>query len=291
MKQIETSELIVNADGSIFHLHLLPEQLANDVILVGDPGRVALVSRHFDKIECEVKNREFITHTGYYKGKRVSVIATGIGTDNIDIVMNELDALVNIDLDKRLPKEEHRTLNFLRIGTSGGLQEETEIGSFLLSETAIGFDGMLNFYADCTKVCNIDMEQQFMKHLNWNPRLATPYFVDGSKKLASKFDDTFKHGITISAPGFYGPQGRELRLNIQDKNINDKIRSFRYNNRCVTNYEMESSAIFGLSKLLGHEAATVCLIIANRYAKKFVKDAAPKMDLLIETALESFLMK
>ncbi len=289
MKQIETSELIVNADGSIFHLHLLPEQLAAHVILVGDPGRVALVTKHFDNIECKVQNREFVTHTGFYKGKRISVLATGIGTDNIDIVLNELDALANIDLKNRVPKDEHRTLNFLRIGTSGGLQEDTEIGSFLLTETAIGFDGMLNFYEDCPKVSNLDMEEKFMKHLSWNSRLATPYFIDGSKELADKFGSEFKRGMTISASGFYGPQGRELRLRVQDRQINEKIRSFRYEGRCVTNYEMESSAIFGLSKLLGHNAGTVCLIIANRYAKQFIKDPAAKMEELIVKSLDAFI--
>lgn len=287
MKQIEASELIVNADGSIFHLHLLPEQLADDVILVGDPGRVALVTKHFDNIECKVQNREFITHTGTYKGKRISVLATGIGTDNIDIVMNELDALANIDLKNRVPKSGHRTLNLLRIGTSGGLQEDMAIGSFLLTETAVGFDGLLNFYRRRDEACNLDMEEKFIKHMSWNPRLANPYFVDGSKLLADKFDEHFRRGLTISAPGFYGPQGRELRLEIQDREINDKVRSFRYNGRCITNYEMESSAIFGLSKLLGHNAGTVCLIIANRYAKQFVKDAAPKMEELIERSLDA----
>lgn len=290
MKQIEESELIVNADGSIFHLHLLPEQLADDVILVGDPGRVALVSKHFDNIECKVQNREFVTHTGTYKGKRISVLATGIGTDNIDIVMNELDALANIDLKRRVPKDEHRTLNLLRIGTSGGLQEDIEIGTFLLTETAVGFDGLLNFYSRRDEVCNLDMEDKFMHHTSWNLRLANPYFVDGSKHFLEKFDSEFRRGITISAPGFYGPQGRELRLEIQDREINDKIRSFRYNGHYITNYEMESSAIFGLSRLLGHNAGTVCLIIANRYAKHFAKDAAPLMEDLIERTMEQLIM-
>ncbi|MCF0206836.1 MAG: nucleoside phosphorylase, partial [Bacteroidales bacterium] len=275
MKQIASSELIINGDGSVFHLHLLPEQLADNVILVGDPGRVSMVSRHFDNIECDVRNREFITHTGTYKGKRVSVLATGIGTDNIDIVMNELDALANIDLKTRSIKENHRSLNLLRIGTSGGLQEDIKIGTFLLSETSIGFDGLLNFYKGCEEVCNLDMEAKFMKHTSWNPRLANPYFIDASADLCKKFGEEFVRGITISAPGFYGPQGRELRLEIQDKDINEKIRSFRYDSRRVTNYEMESSAIFGLSQLLGHKAATVCLIIANRYAKEFAKEVAP----------------
>ena len=197
MKQIEESELIVNADGSIFHLHLLPEQLADDVILVGDPGRVALVSKHFDNIECKVQNREFITHTGTYKGKRISVLATGIGTDNIDIVMNELDALANIDLKRRVTKDEHRTLNLLRIGTSGGLQEDIEIGTFLLTETAVGFDGLLNFYSHRDEVCNLDMEEKFVHHTSWNPRLANPYFVDGSDFFLKKFGKEFRRGITI----------------------------------------------------------------------------------------------
>lgn len=287
MKQIEASELIVNADGSIFHLHLLPEQLADDVILVGDPGRVALVSKHFDNIECKVQNREFVTHTGTYKGKRITVLATGIGTDNIDIVMNELDALANIDLKKRIANDGHRTLNLLRIGTSGGLQEDIAIGTFLLTETAIGFDGLLNFYRRRDEACNLDMEEKFLKHMTWNPRLANPYFVDGSDFFLKKFGSEFRRGITISAPGFYGPQGRELRLEIQDSDINDKIRSFRYNGRSITNYEMESSAIFGLSKLLGHNAGTVCLIIANRYAKQFAKDAAPLMETMIEKTLDT----
>ncbi|MBQ2076166.1 MAG: nucleoside phosphorylase, partial [Bacteroidales bacterium] len=287
MKQIEESELIVNADGSIFHLHLLPEQLADDVILVGDPGRVALVSKHFDNIECKVQNREFVTHTGTYKGKRISVLATGIGTDNIDIVMNELDALANIDLKRRVTKDEHRTLNLLRIGTSGGLQEDIEIGTFLLTETAVGFDGLLNFYRRRDEVCNLDMEEKFVLHTSWNPRLANPYFVDGSDFFLKKFGKEFRRGITISAPGFYGPQGRELRLEIQDRQINDKIRSFRYDDHYITNYEMESSAIFGLSRLLGHNAGTVCLIIANRYAKHFANDAAPLMEDMIEKTLET----
>ena len=287
MKQIGKSELIINSDGSIFHLHLKPEHIAKDIILVGDPGRVALISEHFDNIEHKILNREFITHTGTYKGKRLSVIATGIGTDNIDIVLNELDALVNIDLETRTIKQDHKSLNFIRIGTSGGLQEDMDVDSYLMSETAIGFDGLLNFYKDQDKVCDADIEQAFLKHMDWNPRIASPYFIKSSNELMDRIDNNFRRGITISAPGFYGPQGRELRLEIQDRNINDKIRSFRFENRHITNYEMESSALFGLSALLGHKAATVCVIIANRYAKAYSKDYKIPMKKLIKLVLDS----
>ncbi|MDD3858666.1 MAG: nucleoside phosphorylase [Bacteroidales bacterium] len=286
MKQIAESELIINNDGSIFHLHLKPEQLAENVLLVGDPGRVALISSHFDKIEHKVQNREFITHTGWYKGLRFSALATGIGTDNIDIVLNELDALVNIDLKTRTPKKEHKSLNLVRIGTSGGLQEDMSVDSFLMSETAIGFDGLLNFYKRRDEVCRLDIENAFVKHMNWNPKIATPYFVDASTEMMTKIGKDIRKGLTISAPGFYGPQGRELRLEIQDSNINDKIRAFRFDNKCITNYEMESSALFGLSALLGHKAATICVIIANRYAKQYSKDYKPAIKELIQIVLD-----
>lgn len=285
MKQIAESELIINNDGSIFHLHLTPDQIADNVILVGDPGRVATISDMFDSIEHKVQNREFVTHTGYYKGKRFSALATGIGTDNIDIVLNELDALVNIDLKTRTPKTEHKSLNLVRIGTSGGLQEDLDVESFLMTETAIGFDGLLNFYKRRNEVCRGEIEQSFLKHMNWNPIIATPYFIDGSKELLNKLGDGIRKGMTISAPGFYGPQGRELRLEIQDGDINEKIRAFRFDNKLITNYEMESSAIFGLSALLGHKAATVCVIIANRYAGKYSKDYKPAVKKLVEIIL------
>ncbi|HOZ31234.1 MAG TPA: nucleoside phosphorylase [Bacteroidales bacterium] len=286
MKKIAESELIINSDGSIFHLHLQPEQLAENILLVGDPGRVATISEHFDKIEHKVQNREFVTHTGWYKGVRFTALATGIGTDNIDIVLNELDALVNIDLKTRTPKTEHKSLNLVRIGTSGGLQEDLEVDSFLMSETAIGFDGLLNFYKRRDEVCRLDIENAFVKHMSWNPKIATPYFVDASNDIMNKIGKDIRKGLTISAPGFYGPQGRELRLEIQDADINDKIRAFRFNDKCITNYEMESSALFGLSKLLGHKAATVCVIIANRYAKQYSKDYKPAVRKLIEIVLD-----
>jgi uridine phosphorylase len=286
MERIGDSELILNGDGTIFHLHLKPENIADTIILVGDQDRVETVSAYFDKIEFTVQNREFKTQTGTYKGKRFTVLSTGIGTDNIDIVLNELDALANIDLDKRIPKEKHTTLNFIRIGTSGALQGDIPVDTPIISETSIGFDGLLNFYADRDKVGNQDIEDKFISYMNWNKRLSAPYFVDASEDLITKIGAGMRRGITISAPGFYGPQGRVLRLKIQDPNINQKITEFEYNGRKITNYEMESSAIFGLSKLLGHNSVTVCNIIANRIRKEYSKDYKIKVDELIKTILD-----
>jgi uridine phosphorylase len=287
MKPIAESELIINQDGSIFHLHLKPEHIANDIILVGDPGRVKVVSSHFDKIEYEINNREFFTHTGFYKGKRISVISSGIGTDNIDIVVNELDAIANIDLKTRLIKENKRKLNFIRIGTSGALQGDIPVDSYLISKMAIGFDGMLNFYADRNQVSNLDIEQAFLKHSGWNPLLAKPYFINASDELVNKIGNGIRKGVTISASGFYGPQGRQLRLPTADPKLNDKIESFDFNGEKITNYEMESSAIYGLSKLLGHEAVTVCAIIANRITKEYSKDYKPIIQSLVKHVLDS----
>jgi len=281
------SELIINPDGSIFHLHLLPEDIADTIILVGDPGRVETVASFFDQIELKKQNREFYTITGYYKKKRLTVISTGIGTDNIDIVVNELDAIANIDLKTRKRKAEHKTLNFIRIGTSGSLQANIPVESFLMSKKSIGFDGLLNFYADRNKVTDNEFEDAFKNHVNWNKLLPSPYVVNASDELIKKLDgpDMIK-GITISAPGFYGPQGRQLRLPIVDVDINDKIEAFEYNRQKVTNYEMESSAIFGLSALLGHNALTICVIIANRIQKEFSKDYKPAVKELIGVVLE-----
>ena len=265
MKRIAESELILNDDGSIFHLHLKPEQLADKIILVGDPGRVQLAASFFSSVECEVESREFRTSTGIYKGKRLSVISTGIGTDNIDIVMNELDALVNVDFETRLPKATLRQLEIIRVGTSGSLQVDIPIDAFLISEKSIGFDGLLNFYEHRNKISHIDFEQAFTTFVHWNELLAKPYVVDSSAELVARLhsDQTVK-GVTISAPGFYGPQGRVIRLNTMDNGLNDKIAAFRFEGYKITNYEMESSAIAGLSLLLGHKATTVCAIIANR---------------------------
>ncbi len=286
MKEIPASELIINADGSIYHLNLRPEQIAENIIVVGDPGRVKMVSAHFDEIHHEVQNREFITHTGVYKGKPISVVSTGIGTDNIDIVLNELDALVNIDLNTRLPKETHKTLHIVRIGTSGGLQEELDVDSFLMSKCSIGFDGMLNFYEKRNDVALLDIEAAFKKHMNWNPILNNPYIVPASEKLMKQIGYDLTSGITISAPGFYGPQGRVLRLNLQVEDMNEQLRAFRFDADKITNYEMESSALYGLSAMLGHEALTICVIIANRYNKQYSKDYHPAVEKLIELVLD-----
>jgi uridine phosphorylase len=286
MKYIADSELIINSDGSIFHLHLLPQQLATNIILVGDPERVSTVASFFDTKECEVSNREFKTITGTYKGKRISVVSTGIGTDNCDIVINELDALANIDFDTRTIKTEFTQLTIVRIGTSGGLQPECGIGSYVVSEKSIGFDGLLNFYADRNKVAEIDFENEFKKQVNWSPLHCSPYVVSADKELVNRIaKDDMIRGITISANGFYGPQGRELRLGLADPELNKKIENFSYNNYKITNFEMESSAIAGLSKMLGHKAMTVCYIIANRLAKKANANYHNAIEELIDTVL------
>lgn len=286
-KQIAPSELILNPDGSIFHLHLKPGQIAGDIILVGDPGRVEMIAGLFDEIEVRAQNREFVTVTGHYKGKRISVLSTGIGTDNIDIVINELDALVNIDLETRKIKTTLTSLNIIRIGTSGALQGDIPVDGFLVSRKAIGFDGLMNFYARREEIADLPFEEAFKLHTNWNPILASPYVVDCDLALYDKITDIeFIPGITISAPGFYGPQGRELRLDIADPQINDKIESFRFNDMKITNYEMECSAIYGLSKLMGHQALTVCIIIANRITRNASIDYKPVMKQLITKILD-----
>lgn len=288
--KLESSELIINDDGSIYHINLLPSEIADKIILVGDPGRVATVSSFFDKIEIKKQNREFITHTGTYKGERLTVMSSGIGTDNLDIVVNELDALVNIDLKTREIKDKHHSLTLIRLGTSGALQEDIPVHTFLKSETACGFDGLLNFYAKRNDVCHAEIEAAFKKHTNWNPILASPYFVDSCEKLSSLFTDCTS-GITISAPGFFGPQGRVLRLDIVDAEINNKISSFDFNGRKITNYEMECSALYGLSKLLGHHALTICTIIANRLRKEYSKGYKDRVKEMIYMTLETITAK
>lgn len=284
---IKSSELIINSDGSIFHLHLKPEQIADHIILVGDPGRVELIGKMLADVEFVVQNREFVSTTGKYNGKRITVVSTGIGTDNIDIVVNELDALANINLTTREINPEHRTLNFVRIGTSGGLQDFLDVNSFVISEKAIGFDGLLNFYANRDAVSDLAFEEAFRAHTGWNKQLTSPYVVDCSKKLLDKIHaGKTVAGVTISAPGFYGPQGRVLRLPLADPNLNEKIESFEYNGHRITNFEMECSAIYGLSKLLGHEALTVCLIIANRVKKDANANYHHSIETLIELVLE-----
>lgn len=283
---IKQSELIINKDGTIFHLHLKPENLAKKIILVGDPGRVTTISNVFDKIEFTTQNREFKTVTGTYKNQRISVISTGIGTDNIDIVLNELDALVNIDLEKREIKKEKQALEIVRIGTSGGLQEDLPVNSFVVSKKSIGFDGLLNFYANREDYCDMLFEKSFKQFTNWNPLLASPYVVDASKTLLNKFDSSdFHWGVTISAPGFYGPQGRELRLPLANPELNHLIEEFSFDDLKITNFEMESSAIYGLSKMLGHKALTVCLLIANRVSLTANESYHDEMKKLIQIVL------
>ena len=282
----EPSELILNGDGSIFHLKLFPGDIADTIILVGDPNRVEMVSAFFDSIEIRRSNREFVTHTGSFRGKRITALSTGIGTDNVDIVLNELDALANIDLDERRLKTTHRTLRLVRIGTTGGLQKDIPINSIILSRYAAGFDTVLNFYADRNKVADLAMEKAFMEHSDWPPLLHHPYFVRSSDNLFRLFPPETHSGITISAPGFYGPQGRKLRLQLMDPKLNDKLESFRYRDLRITNYEMESSALFGLAKLLGHEAVTLCAMIANRASLEFTEDYKGLVNKLIKFTLE-----
>jgi uridine phosphorylase len=284
MKQIATSELVLNPDGSVYHLNLKPEHIANDVIFVGDQNRVPKVAKHFDSQEFDIQKREFRTITGKYKGKRITVISTGIGPDNIDIVMNELDALVNIDLETRTIKEKHTTLNIVRIGTSGSLQTDIPVDGFVLGTHGIGFDGVLHSY-DCEHILEKDIEDAFIKHTNWNTRKARPYVVKNSAKLQQKLmSDKVYTGMTGTAVGFFGPQGRVLRLALEDANLNSKIDSFNYNGLRVSNLEMETSAIYGLSKLLGHNACSMNAIIANRANKTFSQDPyKPVEELIIYT--------
>ena len=287
MKHFPESELIINADGSCFHLHLRPEQLADKVILVGDPARVNTVAAHFDSIECEVQSREFHTITGTYKGKRITCQSHGIGCDNIDIVMNELDTLANIDYETRTEKPEHRTLTCVRIGTCGGLQPFTPTGSFVASVKSIGFDGLLNFYADRNKVCDLELEEAFKKHMNWNPIKGAPYVSIADADLIEQIaKDDMVRGYTISCGGFYGPQGRVLRANIADPDQNKKVESFEYNDLRICNFEMESSALAGLASLLGHRAMTCCMVIANRYAQEMNTEYKNSIDTLIQKVLD-----
>ncbi|HEY3371624.1 MAG TPA: nucleoside phosphorylase [Prolixibacteraceae bacterium] len=284
---IPSSELIINADGSIFHLHLKPEQIADNIILVGDPGRVELIGQLLTDIEFQVHNREFVSTTGKYNNQRITIVSTGIGTDNIDIVVNELDALANIDLVSREINPVHRTLNLIRIGTSGGLQDDLPLNSFVISRKAIGFDGLLNFYARRDEVSDLPFEQAFRQYTAWGKQLTSPYVVDCSELLFSKVHQgNTISGVTISAPGFYGPQGRVLRLPLAHPHLNEKIESFSFGGQKITNFEMECSAIYGLSKLLGHEALTVCLIIANRVKKEANGNYYESMETLIKFVLE-----
>ncbi len=285
----EPSELIVNDDGSIFHLHLKPEQLAEKVILVGDPGWVATVADHFEEKECEVESREFRSVTGRYRGKRITVVSTGIGCDNIDIVVNELDALANINFTTRTVKSQLRHLELVRIGTCGGLQPETPEGTFVASVKSIGFDGLLNFYAGRDEVCDIELEKNFVRHMGWTNStcIAHPYVIDADKDLINRIaGNEMVRGITIACGGFFGPQGRELRIPLADPKQNEKIMEFKYGDLRITNFEMESSALAGLSRLMGHKAMTCCMVIANRLAGKANPNYKNTIDTLIRLVLE-----
>lgn len=270
-KYFAESELIINKDGSVFHLHVRPEQLADKVILVGDPGRVALVASHFEEKEMEVESREFRTVTGTYKGKRITVISTGIGCDNIDIVMNEVDALANIDFQTRTEKQQLRSLEIVRIGTCGGLQLNTPEGTFICSEYSVGFDGLLNFYEGRNAVCDLKMERALIGHLGWTGNMCQPYpyVIKADENLVERIaQNDMVRGITVACGGFFGPQGRQLRVPLVDPHQNEKIESFEYEGIHITNFEMESSALAGLAKLMGHRATTTCMVIANRRAGK-----------------------
>ena len=286
MRVIPSSELVINADGSIFHLHVKPEQLADTVILVGDPGRVDMVASYFESKECTIESREFRTITGSYKGKRMTVLSTGIGTDNIDIVVTELDALANIDFATRTEKADKRRLTLLRLGTSGAIQPDIPLGSFVFARSSVGFDGLLNYYAGRNEVCDLDIEKAFVEHTGWNPQCPAPYFVDADKELFDHFADSVVDGITIAAPGFYGPQGRWVRIAPADVDLNKKIESFSYNGRRITNFEMESSALSGLGALMGHRAGTICTIIAQRIALDACTDYKPFVERMICMALD-----
>ena len=286
-KTFAPSELIINEDGSIFHLHLTPQQIADKIMLVGDPGRVSLVASYFDEKEFEVESREFKTITGTYKGKRLTVLSTGIGCDNIDIVMNELDALANIDFETRTEKDKHRTLTLVRIGTCGGLQPNTPMGTYIASVKSIGFDGLLNFYAGRNEVCDLSLEEAFKAHMNWSPLLAAPYVIDANAELIDRIAaNDMVRGITIACGGFFGPQGRELRIPLADPKQNEKVESFVYQGLHITNFEMESSALAGLSALLGHKAMTCCMVIANRLAKEVNANYKNSINGLIELVLD-----
>jgi phosphorylase family protein len=280
------SELIINEDGSIFHLHLKPQELADKVILVGDPGRVALVASHFDGVECEANNREFRTITGNFKKKRITIVSTGIGCDNIDIVLNELDALANINFETRKENANLRPLTLVRIGTCGGLQPNTPIGTFIASEKSIGFDGLLNYYANRDKL-DVAFEKEFKKQVNWNPQLGNPYVADADKELLEQIaQDDMVRGVTIACGGFFGPQGRRLRIPLADPQLNEKIVKFEYNRYKITNFEMESSALAGLAQHMGHKAVTCCMVIANRIQKEANSGYKNTIDGLIKKVLE-----
>ena len=288
---IPASQLVLNNEGAIYHLNLHPDQLADNVIMVGDPGRVDMIASFFDKIDVERQNRELVTRTGWFNGKRITVLSTGMGTDNLDIVMNELDALANIDLKTRMPKETHRSLNLIRLGTCGALQPDIEPGNNVATRYAIGLDGLLYFYEKHKEVNEIAMRDAFIEQMDYPKDLPKPYVVEGSKMLFDKLAEGYYQGVTATAPGFYGPQGRTLRMHLSYPENNNKIENFDYQGWRVCNFEMESSALYGLGKMMGHNCLTICVAIANRVTEKFTTDYHPYVRKLVESTLERLTAK
>lgn len=285
MNQIPASELPLQPGGQIYHIGVGPDDIADDIIVVGDPGRVELVSKYFDTVDFKHTNRELVTHTGTLRGKRITALSTGMGTDNIDIVLTELDALANIDLPTRTTKTTHRTLNIIRIGTCGALQPEIEVNSFIASSHGFGFDGVLQYY-NHDGLFDEKLVEAFVEQTGWNEKLPYPYCVAGNQELLDRIGFDMTKGVTASAPGFFGPQGREVRAKLKYPELNGRIEKFNYQGNRITNLEMETSALYGLGKLLGHNTLTVCVAIANRVTKDFSKDYKPYVAKLVETVLE-----
>lgn len=283
---IPASQLVLNAEGAVYHLNLHPDQLADTVIMVGDPGRVDMIASFFDKIEVKRQNRELVSRTGYFHGKRITALSTGMGTDNLDIVMNELDTLANIDLKTRMPKDEHKSLNLIRIGTCGALQPDIEVGQNVTTRYAIGLDGLIYFYEKSKEVNEIAMRDAFIKQMDYPTDLPKPYVVEGSKKLFDQLAQGYYTGVTATAPGFYGPQGRTLRMHLAYPELNHKIEAFEHEGWRVCNFEMESSALYGLGKMMGHNCLTICVAIANRVTEKFATDYHPFIKKLVLDTLE-----
>ena len=286
MRIIPGSELIINSDGSVFHLHIKPEQLSDKIIMMGDPDRVGLTASFFDSIECEVQSREFRTITGTYKGKRITALSHGIGPDNMDIVITELDALANVDFETREVKKEFKQLTMVRVGTSGGLQPHCPIGSYVVAAKSIGFDGVLNYYEGRDEVSLLDFENAFKKHTHWNPQHCAPYVVKADEELVERIGHDMINGVTISAIGFYGPQGRYVRMPLANPDLNSRIESFRFGEDVITNYKMESAPLAGLGRLMGHRAMTVCTIIANRLAGESNANYKGSIEDLIKKVIE-----
>lgn len=285
MQKIAPSELVLNKNNSVYHLNLHPHQIANNIIVVGDPGRVKLISNRFDKIEHSISNREIVTHTGFLNGTKISVMSTGMGTDNIDIVINELDALVNIDLENRVIKDTHTSLNIVRIGTCGALQNDIPVNSVIASSYGLGFDGLMNYYEFEKSEEEIDLLDAFYRQTNYSKTFAQPYFVKASEELFKLLAQNCISGITATAGGFYGPQGRKLRIPLKENKLNEKLNAFKHNEITITNFEMETSALYGLSRALGHNACTLCVVVANRFSNEFSKDYKPAMLNLIDHVL------